>query len=155
MLVGKTAMPSISHAFDAKCAPAALWAVLSDLASVVHTNPLVSSVEVVGEQLGGLGAVRCCRLRPRGTVTERVCAYEHGRAIGFEVVQSDWPIISMTWRTEVTPQDRGAHLSQVLDYRMKFGPLGRLLNALVMQRAIERNVGEALKGVVRLAEGRA
>lgn len=148
-------MPSISHSLAANCPPAALWAVLSDLESVAMTNPLVSSVELVGEQTGGLGAVRCCRLRPRGSVIERVCAYEHGRAIGLEVVQSDWPIINMSWRTEVSPQDRGARLSQVLDYRMKFGPLGWLLNALVLQRAIERNVGEALKGVVRLAEGRA
>lgn len=148
-------MPSIKHSFIAKCPPAALWSVLADLESVAQTNPLVSSVEIISKKSGGLGVERRCMLRPKGTVTERVCAYVDGRTIGFEIVQSDWPIISMTWLTNVTPLEGGAQLNQVLEYRMKFGPLGWLLSALVMRHAIERNVGEALKGVIRVAESRA
>jgi len=148
-------MPSVRHSLEARCPPAALWSVLADPGSAAETNPLVASVAIVGEPNGGLGAQRRCALRPRGSVTERVCAYEEGRVIGFEVVQSDWPITGMAWRTEVTPHPGGARIDQVLDYRMKFGPLGWLLNALVLRRAIERNVGAALQGVIRIAEHRA
>lgn len=148
-------MPSIRHSLDARCTPAELWSVLADLRSVAQTNPLVATVVIVGDRETGFGAQRRCTLRPKGSVTERVCAYEEGRAIAVEVVESDWPITSMSWRTEVTPHQGGARLDQVLDYRMKFGLLGWLLNALVMQRAIQKSVGEALQGVVRVAEGRA
>jgi hypothetical protein len=146
-------MPSIRHSFDAQCTPAALWEVLADLGSVAQTNPMVSSVVIVGDRRSGLGATRRCSLVPKGMVTEKVWAYEEGRAVGLEVIESDWPIVTMSWKTEIVSRPGGARLEQLLEYKMKFGPIGWLLNTLVMRRAITRNVGEALKGVIRIAEG--
>lgn len=147
-------MPSVRHAFDADCPPDALWSVLADLRSVAETNPMVKSVEIIDDKTGGVGAMRRCELVPKSTVTERVFACEEGHMIGLEVVESDWPVVSMSWKTEVTARPGGARLEQVLDYQMKFGPLGWFLNALVMRRALQKNVGEALKGVIRVAEAR-
>jgi hypothetical protein len=147
-------MPSVAHSFDATCSTDALWAVLADIWSVGRTNPLVKSVVVTGPVHRGLNATRRCELLPKGVVVERVCRFEEGRAIGFEVVESDWPVRSMSWTTVVEPTANGAKLLQTLDYRMKFGPLGWLLNALILRRAIESNVGKALLGVIREAEGR-
>ena len=147
-------MPTVYHSFDANCSANALWLVLADLGSVADTNPLVNAVTIIGDRKGGLGAVRRCDLFPKGKVTERVCAYEEGCMIGLEVVESDWPVVSMAWRTEVKAIPGGATLKQVLEYRMKFGPFGWLLNALVMRRALEKNIGAALKGVIRVAESR-
>lgn len=146
-------MSSVHHSFETTCSPEALWSVIADLSSVAKTNSAVRSVAVVGDKQGGIGAMRRCELRPKGTVTERVCAYDEGRAIGFEIVESDWPVVAMSWVTKVVPRSDGARLDQVLDYKMKFGPIGWLLNVLVMRRALERNIGEALKGVIRVAEG--
>jgi hypothetical protein len=147
-------MPSVRHAFDADCSPVALWSVLADLRSVAETNPMVKSVEIIDDRKGGVGAMRRCELVPKGNVTERVFACEEGHMIGLEVVESDWPVVSMSWKTEVTARPGSARLEHVLDYQMKFGPLGWFLNALVMRRALQKNVGEALKGVIRVAEAR-
>lgn len=147
-------MPSIHHSFDADCSPQALWTVLADLGSVARTNPLVKSVTIVGQSDRGMNATRRCELAPKGSVTERVCTFEEGRMIGLEVVESNWPVSAMSWTTTVAPRSGGARLSQTLDYTMKFGLLGWALNALVLRRAIEKNVGRALQGVIRAAEGR-
>lgn len=147
-------MPTITHIYTANCPPAMLWAVLSDLSSVARTNPTVSTVQIVGAQTSGIGAVRKCALRPKGSVTERVTTYDEGRAVGLEVIESDWPISAMTWTTVIEPRPGGARLSQTLAYTMKFGPAGWLLNLLVLRRAITKNVGMALQGVIAEAEGR-
>ncbi len=39
---------------------------------------------------------------------ERVTHWEDGRAVGFEVIESDWPIHFMRWITRVDPAVRHA-----------------------------------------------
>jgi Polyketide cyclase / dehydrase and lipid transport len=147
-------MPSIEHSYQAGCSPEALWAVLSDLNSVSRTNPLVRAVEIVGPKRTGLGATRRCQLLPRGTVTERVVSYEDGHAIGLEIIESDWPVSAMSWTTAVEPFGNGARLSQRLDYAMKYGLFGRALNLIILRRALRKNVGRALQGIITEAERR-
>jgi Polyketide cyclase / dehydrase and lipid transport len=147
-------MTVISHELAAKCPPARLWAILSDLEAVEKYNPTVRSARIGGACRTGKGAVRECALVPKGKVVERVTNWEEGCSVGLEVIESDWPIRSMHWVTRIEPAGSGSRLAQRLEYQMKFGPAGWLLNALVMRRAIYRNVGRALQELVALAEAR-
>ena len=78
--------------------------------------------------------------------------WEPGRAVGLEVVESDWPVRFMHWVTRIEPKGGGARLTQRLEYRVKFGLLGMILDRLVMRRTISANVGKALAGLVAAAE---
>jgi hypothetical protein len=145
-------MMVITHRFETSAPPEKLWACLSDLRLVQSYNPAIARAELPGGMLSGLGALRACELKPKGKVLERVHVWEPGKALGLEIVESDWPITRMNWVTRIEPNGKGSILSQRLEYGMKFGPLGWLLNALVMQRNVTKNVGEALTGLIRLAE---
>lgn len=145
---------TLSHELDAKCASERLWEILADLTAVAGYNPSVKTARIRGGRSRGLGAERECDLLPSGKVVERVVVWEDGRSLGLEVVESDWPIASMRWVTRVEPRGSGCRLTQRLEYKPKFGPLGWLLNKLVMQRKIAQNVDAALKGLIREAEGR-
>jgi len=59
----------------------------------------------------------------------------------------------MRWVPRIDPAGSGARVTQKLEYKVKFGPLGMLLDALVMRRNIERAVRAALEGMIRRAEG--
>lgn len=144
-------MTRITHQYLASCSPAQIWAVLSDLTAVPAYNPTVKTARRIGQSGNGLGAMRECDLNPKGKVSERVTLWEEGRALGLEIVESDWPVSSMSWVTRIEPHGNGARVSQTLDYSMKFGPLGWVLNALVMRRAVTKNVGIALQGMIALA----
>ena len=147
-------MTTITHRLSAKCPPAALWDILSDLTAVQTYNPMVRSARIEGTQRQGTGAMRRCELLPNGEILERVTTWEVGRSLGLEIVESDWPVRSMSWVTTVEPVGAGCDLVQRLDYQMKYGPAGWVLNALVMRRAIETNVGRALSGLIARAEAR-
>jgi hypothetical protein len=145
-------MTTIQHDVPAKCRPERVWALLSDLAAVQLYNPGVKSAALVGDRRHGVGAMRSCELAPSGRVVERVTHWEDGRALGLEVVESDWPIRAMSWITRVVPDPNGCRITQELEYEPKFGPVGWLLDRLVMERKLRSTLDDVLASLARHAE---
>jgi hypothetical protein len=145
-------MTVIRHDVRARCAPDRIWALLSDLESVERYNPGVRAAKIQGAQRTGVGAARVCELLPKGRVVERVTRWEDGRALGLEVAESDWPIHFMRWVTHVQPHGEGTRITQELEYRVKFGPIGWLLDRLAMERKLRTTLDEVLASLVKHAE---
>jgi hypothetical protein len=146
-------MTVINHLLDAKCPPETLWGILADLTAVADYNPGIAAARLKGNQAEGTGAQRECDLVPKGKVVERVIEWREGRAVGLEIVESDWPIHFMRWVTRIEPLDGASRVKQRLEYRVKFGPIGWVLDRLVMRRKITEGVEAALRGMIRKAEG--
>ena len=145
-------MTNIRHETTAKCAPAKVWALLADLEAVARYNPTVRTAAVQGPQRTGVGATRTCELLPSGRVVERVTHWEDGRAVGIEVAASDWPIHFMRWVTRVESRGNATSISQELEYQVKFGPLGWLLDKLVMRRKLTSTLDGVFAKLVEVAE---
>ena len=148
-------MTTLRHDVRANCTPKAVWELLGDLEAVQRYNPTVRSATVEGEQRIGVGATRACELVPKGRVVERVTAWEDGLAVGLEVAESDWPIHFMRWVTRIEPDGDGTRIRQDLEYKVKFGPVGWLLDQLVMKRKLKATLDEVFASLVRHAEGNA
>jgi hypothetical protein len=146
-------MTTIQHEIQATCPPERVWALLADLEAVEQYNPGVRRAAIEGPQRTGVGARRACDLLPKGRVIERVTHWEDGCALGLEVAESDWPIHFMRWVTRVEPQGTGARITQSLEYRVKFGPLGWLLDRMVMKRKLTATLDAVFASLVRHAEG--
>jgi uncharacterized protein YndB with AHSA1/START domain len=145
-------MGTLHHEIRIDAPLAQVWAALADLEAVQHYNPGVASARCVSSARDGVGATRRCDLKPRGWVTERVTVWEPQRALGLEVAESDWPIVFMRWRTDLAADGAGTRVAQDLEYRVKFGLVGRLLDTLVMRRKLERGVGDVFAGLKRYVE---
>ena len=145
-------MTTIHHQIEAACPPERVWDMLSDLEAVKHYNPTVRAAAVKGSQRTGVGAQRVCELDPKGRVVERVTHWEQGRAVGLEVAESDWPIRFMRWVTRIEPKGGGSLISQRLEYELKFGPLGWLLDKLVMKRKLTTTLDDVFARLAKRAE---
>ena len=145
-------MTTIHHQIEAACPPESVWAVLSDLEAVQHYNPTVRSAAVAGDRRSGVGAERVCELLPKGRVVERVHHWEDGRAVGLEVTESDWPIRYMRWVTRVGAKGERSLITQRLDYAVKFGPLGWLLDVLLMKRKLTATLDDVFARLAKRAE---
>ncbi len=145
-------MTHLRHDVTARCPPERVWALLADLEAVASYNQAVASARVRGAARTGVGAERECDLKPSGRVVERVIAWEEGHAVGLEVVESDWPIVFMRWTTRVHTDAVGARITQDLEYQVKFGPLGWLLDTVVMRRKLTSTLDELFANLVRAAE---
>lgn len=144
---------TICHEIGANCPPAAVWELLADLEAVASYNPGVRAAAVEGSQRSGVGAKRSCELRPKGRVLEQVTHWEEGHALGLEVIESDWPIHFMRWVTRVELSGTGTRITQALEYQVKFGPLGWLLDHLVMKRKLTSTLDAVFASLVKHAEG--
>jgi hypothetical protein len=145
-------MTTIQHEIHAACPPAPLWELLSDLEAVQRYNPGVRRAAIEGSQRSGVGARRSCELLPKGRVVERVTHWEDERALGLEIADSDWPIHFMRWVTRLEPNGNGTRITQSLEYRVKFGPLGWLFDRLIMKRKLTATLDGVFASLVRHAE---
>jgi hypothetical protein len=145
-------MTTIRHEVQAACSPECIWAFLADLEAVERYNPGVKRASIEGSQRSGVGAQRSCDLVPKGRVVERVTHWEEGHALGLEVVESDWPIHFMRWVTRIEPTDGGTRITQSLEYAVKHGPLGWLLDRLVMKRRLTSALDDVFASLVRQGE---
>jgi hypothetical protein len=147
-------MTILRHEVQADCSPERVWALLSDLEAVQRYNPNVRVAMIQGARRTGIGAERACELVPRGRVVERVTHWDDGRAVGLEVAESDWPIHFMRWVTRIEPAGSSTRITQSLEYKVKFGPVGWILDRLVMKRKLASALDDVFSSLVRHAEGR-
>lgn len=98
-----------------------------------------------GRGLGSLG-------ESSKNVVERVTHWEDGRAVGLEVAESGWPIRYMHWVTRIEPKGAGARITQRLEYAPKYGPLGWLLDKLVMKRKLTATLDDVFARLAKRAE---
>jgi hypothetical protein len=145
-------MTTIRHDIRANCSPDRVWALLADLEAVQRYNPGVQTATIEGEQRTGVGARRACELVPKGRVVERVTHWEDRRALGLEVAESDWPIHFMRWVTRLEVQGGATRITQELEYKVKFGPLGWALDHLVMKKKLTSSIDKVLARLIEQAE---
>ncbi len=136
-------MTSLHHEIHIDAAPEAVWAVLADLPTVAAYNDGVVAARWVSQQREGVGAARVCQLAPKGEVTEEVAVWEPNQALGLRIRSSPWPPIkSMEWTTRLrTGAANTTHVIQDLTYTVGAGPVGALLNTLVIRRKLSASLG--------------
>lgn len=148
-------MTAIHHEVLAACPPERVWTLLADLEAVQHYNPGVRHAAIEGAPRTGVGARRSCELLPKGRVVERVTHWEDGRAVGLELESHDWPVDFMRWVTRVEPHGGGTRITQSLEYQVKFGLFGWLLDRIVMKRKLTATLDAVFASLARHAEGSA
>ena len=145
-------MSELQHTITINAPPDKVWSALADLEAVQHYNPTVSRARYISSNKAGVGASRQCELKPKGVVKERVIAWEPNQAITLELYESPWPVAFMQWRTEVKPHSSGTVVTQRMEYRVKFGMLGAVMDRLVMRRTLDRTIADVLVGLKRFVE---
>lgn len=131
---------------------AAVWRALTDLGALADYDPGVKKVSLVGEVTSGLGALRKCELRPKGWFVEQVVTFEPERALAFQLQTCSLPVASLRHDYTLTEDAGVTHVQQVMTYRLKYGGVGRTLDALVMRRQWDRGTKGFLAGLKQHVE---
>lgn len=145
-------MTKLQHEIHVAAPPEKVWAVLADLEAVQHYNSGVKHAKYTSVAREGIGASRHRDLNPKGWVKERDIAWEPRKAVTMELYESQWPLEFMRWRTALAPDGTGTRLSQQMEYQVKFGSLGTLLDKLVMRRKLDQTLTEVFVSLKRFVE---
>jgi len=132
--------------------PARVWAVLGTLDALERYDPGITRSKVLSTARTGIGATRQCDLKPGGWFRERVTAWEPERALGFELFECTLPVKRLKHDYVLTPMPEGTRVDQRMEYRLKLGPLGVLLDAAYVRRRWRAGIDSFLRGLKQLAE---
>lgn len=144
-------MTVVSETLKLEAAPAEVWKVLADFGGVASWNPGVTSARLLNAKNGGVGAERRCELSsgPKDFIHERITAWHEGSSMTVEIAGTNQPIKSGTMGFVLRPDGTGTQATFEMDYTLKFGPLGKIMDALMVRREMAKGARGILKGLKR------
>ena len=132
--------------------PERVWAIVGRLDALAEYDPGVLKAEVTSAQTAGVGASRRCDLKPGGWFRERVTIWEPGHELAFELFECSLPVKRLRHRYRLTATRNGTLVEQRMEYQLKLGPLGTLMDILLVRRKWNDGIRSFLAGLKRFAE---
>ncbi len=128
-----------------------VWQVMADFGGVQNYNPNVKKSYATSKANGGLGATRHCDLTMFGaSVEERITDWQEGRKYTIEVYDSKKapPFKESVAYLAVRDDGRGGSIvTGAFYYALKFGPIGFLMDQLIVKSQFEKGFTRLLAGL--------
>ena len=132
--------------------PDKVWSILNNLEEVENYNPQVSKAVCISTEHSGVNASRQCTMKDGSVIKERVSLVEPYQAITMELYESSWPVQNMKWRTAITAKNSGTLVTQKLQYQVKYGAFGALLNSVMMKNKMYKSLEEVFTELKNYSE---
>jgi len=123
------------------------WEAVSKMGAVSDWHPNVSIVTVLTEHDSGIGAARRVEFHSGGSSVETVV--EESEQEFTTVEMTELPLIKKA-HISIRTKERSADTTDVtflIDYSLKFGPVGWLLDVFMFRRIFRKVFGVALPGL--------
>ena len=127
--------------------PERVWATLSDIGTISEWNPGVQASHTTSEQAKGIGACRHCNLGSAGYLDEEVVTWQENEATTFRIVGTNMPFASADIRFLLDPHPNGTQVTCSPIYKLKFGPIGQLLDTVMVKRTYRGGMESLLAGL--------
>ncbi len=131
-----------------------VWGSLADIGSIYLWNPGVKASHQTTNGEVGVGSCRHCNLGGKNFLDEEVVTFDPPRQITFRITNSNMPFqsadIRFTLKQKKT-EETSVTVSPI--YQLKYGPIGKLLDAVMVRNQYQKGMGELLQGLKNHVEG--
>jgi hypothetical protein len=148
-------MPVITGDIQIEASKERVWEAIADLGSIQDFHPEVTRPYYTSEQREGVGASRHCDLKPFGSVEERAIGWEDGSSFALEIYDSKKmpPFRFAVESMSVAEKGARAVAYLSLEYELRYGAIGSLLDWLMVRSRFEKMVPAVLAGLKKHLEG--
>ncbi len=149
-------MTKLSHTHRIQAKPEQIWPALADVGYVHHWHPKVKASPVLSDHAEGLGATRRCEFYDGTSVVEEVVAVSPERFVSVRLSEFSMPLNHADGTISLTPVDAGTtDVTIAFEYDTKFGPIGWLMDRVMMRNMMCGMFKEVLEGLdVHVTTGR-
>ncbi len=127
---------------------ARVWDAIADVGTIEDWHPGVERSPVLTDKRTGLGAARRVELYDGSSSVEKVTELVDGHRLTVLMSEHKMPMnyAAVTFEMEADGDDR-TRVTFSIDYTMKYGPVGWLINALVLRRVLNKLFPNVLDGL--------
>ncbi|MCI0832705.1 MAG: SRPBCC family protein [Chloroflexi bacterium] len=129
-----------------------VWEVLSDLGSIYKWNPGITHSYTTSEAATGENAMRQCDLPGGGFLRERAFNWSEGEGFTIEIYETSLPMKESFVDFRATAEGEATVVKLKMDYKLKFGPVGVLMDAVFVGRQARNGMAELLGGLKEYVE---
>lgn len=126
----------------------AVWHALADIGNIAAWNPgVVDSYTTSEGQTEGVGATRYCDLGGSNFLDESVVTWRPEQALTMRITDTNMPFKTADIRFTLQPRNQQTEVTVSPIYELKYGLLGKLMDALFVKRTYRKGMDALLAGL--------
>ena len=147
-------MTTVSYQIHIDAPVEKVWNILADFGGIYKWNPGITRSYPTSANNGGLAATRHCDLKPTGSVEERIVEWNESKDYTLEIYdgKSIPPFKKSLATFAVKPDGAGTSVTATVEYNLKYGPIGALMNLVMVGPFVKKAFQALLAGLKHHAE---
>lgn len=130
-----------------------IWAILTNLELLEKYDPTVKRSRLISSQKTNVGAARRVdMLDGKNWFEESLTVFESNESLTFELTACSFPVHKLKHSYSFEQINGKVRVRQVMAYKVKFGLLGKLMDAFIVRRQSDAGVKKFLAGLKSYTE---
>jgi len=130
-----------------------IWDILTDLELLEPYDPTVRKSVLISSQKARVGAARKVDMADgKNWFEERVTRFEPGNVLTIELTACSFPVERLSHSYSFEQVGSQTKVIQVMDYTVKFGLFGKLIDALMIKKQSDAGIKKFMSGLKSIAE---
>lgn len=130
-----------------------VWSILTTIDLLDKYDPTVKKSSLVSNEKTGVGAKRKVEmLDGKNWFEEKISVFEPHKALAFQLTDCSFPIKELTHTYSFEAAGNETRVKQVMQYTVKFGIIGKLMDALMIRKQSDAGIKKFMVGLKEYAE---
>lgn len=145
-------MRALTERVEIQASLEVVWAALADFGGVAHWAPYMKSSHLIGDLESGVGTRRGMRHAWGFRFEESVTRWNEGEGYSFDVFRAPYPMKDVKESWAAGRENGFSTVTTRVNYDMKLGPIGSLLDWLLLRFVVKREMRAGLQGLKQYIE---
>lgn len=130
-----------------------IWEALSNVEELEKYDPTVKKCAVLSESKNGIGAKRKVTMKDGKNWFEEKCTVSKpNEALTYELTNCSFPVQNLNHSYTFEQNGNRTTVKQIMDYKVKFGFFGKILDNLVIRKQSDKGIKLFLSGLKSYTE---
>ena len=130
-----------------------IWETLSEMEGLENLDPNVKKSVALSQTKSGIGASRKVNMQDgKNWFEEKITASKPNEILTYELTACSFPVQKLKYTYYLERMDNQVKVKQVMEYQIKFGLFGKLLDSLMIRKRYTQGIKQFFAGLKSYTE---